>query len=94
MLFDRHQPDIWGLTKSMLQNQNILLNKIIPCLVQQHVGLVGIVQSGTPKLAQTKTRNRKSKTRNRVLCGHPRGTSQEAAYLFILSSGITTQLTY
>jgi hypothetical protein len=37
-----HQPDIWGLTKSMLQGIYILLLKTIPFLVQQNVGLVHI----------------------------------------------------
>ena len=35
-----HQTDIWGLTKSMLQKQIVLLLKSIPCLVKQNVGLV------------------------------------------------------
>ena len=39
----RHQPDICGLTKSMLQSVYILLLKTIPFLVQQNVGLVGAV---------------------------------------------------
>jgi hypothetical protein len=40
----RHQPDIWGLTKSMIQKLYILhyifYYKTIPCLIQQNVGLV------------------------------------------------------
>ena len=39
----RHQPDIWGLTKGMLQKLQrlyILVLKTIPLLVQQNVGLV------------------------------------------------------
>ena len=35
-----HQTDIWGLTKSMLQKQIVLIVKSIPCLVKQNVGLV------------------------------------------------------
>jgi hypothetical protein len=38
----RHQPDIWGLTKGMLQSIYILLLKTIPFLVQQNVGLVPV----------------------------------------------------
>jgi hypothetical protein len=41
----QHQPDIWGLTKGMLQTVYILLVKTIPFLVQQNVGLV---QSKSP----------------------------------------------
>ena len=36
----QHQPDIWGLTKGMLQRLYILLLNTIPFLVQQNVGLV------------------------------------------------------
>jgi hypothetical protein len=35
-----HQPDIWGLTKGILQSIYILLLETIPFLVQQNVGLV------------------------------------------------------
>jgi len=36
----RHQPDIWGLTKGMLQKLYFLFLKTISFLVQQNVGLV------------------------------------------------------
>ena len=38
---DQHQPDIWGLTKGMLQKIYFTLVKNILCLLQQNVGLVG-----------------------------------------------------
>ena len=41
------QPDIWGLTKGMLQSINILLLKTIPFLVQQNVGLVPDLRADT-----------------------------------------------
>ena len=48
-LIFRHQPDIWGLTKGMLQSIYILILKTIPFLVQQNVGLVlGLSGAGGP----------------------------------------------
>jgi len=36
----RHQPDIWGLSKGMLQRLIFSSTQTIPFLVQQNVGLV------------------------------------------------------
>jgi hypothetical protein len=52
MAVSGHQPDIWGLTKGMLQSINVLLLKTIPFFVQQNVGLVQA--PGSRKTSQKK----------------------------------------